>query len=74
VYPAYGLGETRRADVKGKADDRRERHLAVSAFICQALFSNVKQIHHAFFPLARPGALISRHSAAKQRFKAVPMR
>lgn len=49
--PAYGLGETRRANVKGKADSWREVHHEVLAMICQALFSHVNQDHDAFSPL-----------------------
>jgi hypothetical protein len=54
MYPAYGLGETRRANVKGKADGWREEHDAVIAFICQVLFSIMKQNQHIFLPLRRP--------------------
>jgi hypothetical protein len=74
MYPAYGLGETRRANVKGKADGWREEHDAVIALICQVLFSIMKRSQHAFLLPARAWGLISLCSAAKQRLKAVPMR
>ena len=48
--PAYGLGETRRANVKGKADNRREVHDAVLSVICQALFSHVNHADAAHYP------------------------
>ena len=36
--------------VKGKADGWREEHHAVIAFICQVLFSIMKQNQHVFLP------------------------